>query len=119
MDFQFSRLFDPSEYESQALAGCFDGIALREHHNKTKEDIGVIRAHDDWRNLVQPIDHYKGSLAAKFSFNSISIPECIPDRLEIVAYANEFAFIFDGVSVFQPFAFGRSLNWVRFYGKCE
>ncbi|KAL8840164.1 MAG: hypothetical protein Q9176_004012 [Flavoplaca citrina] len=54
-----------------------------EHTHKIYEDIGAIRAQQDWHKLVQPLSDYKGGLAASFNFMSIAVPECIPERLEI------------------------------------
>lgn len=98
MEFKFSRLVDTAEYDLEGLEGLCDGIPLREHNNKVCEDIGAIRAQQDWHKLVQPLSDYKGGLAASFNFMSIAVPECIPERLEIISYANEFAFLHDGWS---------------------
>lgn len=27
---------------------------------------------------------------------SVTVPECLPERLEVISYANEFAFLHDG-----------------------
>ena len=96
MEYQHSRLIDTSEYMSDGLEGLCDGIPLREHNDPIREDIGSVRAQEDWNRLVQPLDHYKGGLAARFILMSVTIPECIPERLEIICYANEFAFLHDG-----------------------
>ena len=95
MEFNYSRLVDVSDYKFEGLEGLCDGIALREHKDSIKENVGAVRAQKDWNELVQPLDHYKGGLAAKFNFMSIAVPECIPERLEIISYANEFAFLHD------------------------
>ena len=102
MEFKNSRLVDPSEYELDGLEGLCDGIPLREHNNSIKEDIGAVRAQEDWTKLVQPLNRYKGGLAANFNFMSVSVPECIPERLEIISYANEFAFLHDGTTMILP-----------------
>lgn len=96
MEYQHSRVIDPSEYMSDGLEGLCDGIPLREHNDPIREDIGTVRAQEDWNRLVQPLDHYKGGMAARFNLMSIAVPECIPERLEIICYANEFAFLHDG-----------------------
>jgi hypothetical protein len=65
------------------------------------EDIGAIRAQEDWQRYVGPLSNYRGDLGPRFSFMSVTIPECRPDRLEVVSYANEFAFMFDGGWIFR------------------
>lgn len=102
MEFNFSRLVDRAEYDLEGLEGLCDGIPVREHNHKIYEDIGAIRAQQDWHKLVQPLSDYKGGLAASFNFMSIAVPECIPERLEIISYANEFAFLHDGWSDLGP-----------------
>ncbi|KAI4273155.1 MAG: hypothetical protein LQ337_004827 [Flavoplaca oasis] len=98
MEFNFSRLVDRAEYDLEGLEGLCDGIPVREHNHKIYEDIGAIRAQQDWHKLVQPLSDYKGGLAASFNFMSIAVPECIPERLEIISYANEFAFLHDDIT---------------------
>ena len=95
MDFIYSKLVDPSEYETQGLC---DGIPLRMHTSSINEVIGTIRCQKDWNRLVEPIAFYKGGLDARWSFMSTAVPECLPERLEIISYTNEFAFLYDGIA---------------------
>lgn len=93
MDFQYSSIVEPSTYDLQGLC---DGIPLRLHHDADLEDIGALRAQEDWRKHVSPVYNYRGGLGPRFGFMSVSVPECLPERLEIISYANEFAFLHDG-----------------------
>lgn len=93
MEFKYSTLVDPSIYETQNLCG---DIPLRLHKDWNLEEIGAFRAQDDWRNLVGPLEIYKGGLGPRFNLMATAIPECLPERLEIISYANEFAFLYDG-----------------------
>ena len=95
MEYRFSTLMDTSAYETEGLC---DGLPLRVHNDPLLEEIGTIRAQEDWSRLVSPIEHYAGGLAAQHSFMAMNVPECIPERLEIISYANEFAFLHDGTS---------------------
>jgi len=92
IEFQYSDVIDPSTYETEGL--CM-GIALRRHRDISLEDRGAIRAQEDWTKLVGPIPDYKGGLGEKCSFMQVTVPECLPNRLEIISYANEFAFLYD------------------------
>lgn len=96
MEYRYSTLMDTSAYETEGLC---DGLPVRIHNDYLQEDIAAIRAQEDWSRLVGPIGHYRGGLAAHGSFIGVSIPECIPERLEIVSYANEFAFLHDGTPI--------------------
>lgn len=93
MEFMYSIVVDPSIYEAQDLCG---DIPLRLHKYWKLEEIGAFRAQDDWRSLVGPVEIYKGGLGPKFNLMATAIPECLPERLEIISYANEFAFLYDG-----------------------
>ena len=95
MQFRYSETIDPSTYHAQGLC---DGIPLRMHKDPDKETIGAIRAQRDWARLVGPVGLYRGGLGARYSFIRVTVPECLPDRLEIMSYANEFAFLYDGIS---------------------
>lgn len=94
MKFQYSYLVDPSSYETHGLC---DGIPLRVHRNTDLEEAAVIRLRNDWARLVGPLPivSYGASMGPYFSFTSVVIPECRPDRLEIVSYVMEFGFLYD------------------------
>ncbi|KAF5629804.1 uncharacterized protein FTJAE_8449 [Fusarium tjaetaba] len=65
------------------------------HRDSLKEIDGALRAQKDWTRYVRPVHGYKGGLANPYGFISVTIPECRAERLEIVSYANEFAFLYD------------------------
>ena len=93
MEYQYSRLVDPAGYVTEGLC---DGIPLRINKNPELEDIGAVRAQEDWNKHVAPVTSYRGGLGPQYSFMAVAIPECLPDRLELISYANEFAFLHDG-----------------------
>jgi ophiobolin F synthase len=96
MPYQYSTIVDPSTYDTHGLC---EGIDLRKHIAGDMEEIGTLRAQEDWRRLVGPVARpYKGGLNSNYSFMTVSVPECIPERLEIISYANEFAFLHDGMT---------------------
>jgi hypothetical protein len=93
MEYRYSTIVDPATYETEGLC---DGISLRVHGYADLEDVGTIRAQEDWRKHIGPLEYYRGGLGPKYSFMAVSVPECLPERLEIISYANEFAFLHDG-----------------------
>ncbi|KAL6239865.1 hypothetical protein BDW75DRAFT_248656 [Aspergillus navahoensis] len=92
MEFKFSSVVDPSTYDAQGLG---DGLPVRYHQNWELEEIDCLRCQEHWREKVGPLGLYKGGLGHPWSGISIAIPEALPDRLGIVAYANELAFLHD------------------------
>lgn len=93
MEYQFSEEVDPSTFDAH---GLLDGIPLRINKSSAKETKGSLRAQKDWSDNVKPVTGYKGGLADRFSFISVAVPECRPERLEAISYANEYAFLYDG-----------------------
>ncbi|KAI4197918.1 MAG: hypothetical protein LQ350_005621 [Teloschistes chrysophthalmus] len=91
----YSYIIDKSKHD---LDGLCNGIDVRRHVAGDLEEIGAFRAQEDWRRLVGPLEKpYRGGLGGEFSFITIAVPECHPDRLEITSYALEFGFIHDDV----------------------
>ncbi|KAF1962998.1 terpenoid synthase [Byssothecium circinans] len=92
MDFKHSKKVPLNSYETHGLA-C--GILLRMHKDPWKETRGALRAQKDWSEKVRPVVDYKGGLGDPYSFIRLTVPECLPERLEIISYANEYAFLYD------------------------
>ncbi|KAI1189732.1 fusicoccadiene synthase [Nemania serpens] len=92
MEFNYSQEVDPSVYETRGLN---EGIPLRIHKDQHLEFKGALRAQRDWTKHVRNVDGYKGGLGDPFTFICVTVPECLPDRLELISYANEFAFLYD------------------------
>ena len=94
MEYQFSDELKETECLTEGLC---NGIPIRKHRAADLEEIGTFRAQQDWSKLIEPITNYKGGLGPTHSFMAVSLPECLPERFEIVCYANEFAFLHDGM----------------------
>ncbi|KAF4978237.1 hypothetical protein FZEAL_5342 [Fusarium zealandicum] len=94
MEYQYSTIVDPSAYEAEGLC---DGIPLRIHQSQEPENLGAIRAQEDWRKHVAPVGLKKASLGPKYNFLSVAYPETKPERMEVLAYFNEFIFLHDDV----------------------
>ena len=95
MEYAFSTVIEPSSYETEGLC---EGIDLRQSKYSYFEERGAIRAQRDWAKWVAPVPAtgFRGSLGPRYNFLTLTVPECKPERLEIIAYANEFAFLHDG-----------------------
>ncbi|KAF3400488.1 Ophiobolin F synthase [Talaromyces pinophilus] len=91
---RYSNLVDPSTYNDLGLCSS---LPLRVHKFAHLADKGALRAQEDWKRLVGPIRNFTGCLSPRFNGIAVAVPECIPERLEIVTYANEFAFLHDDI----------------------
>ncbi|PPJ52523.1 hypothetical protein CBER1_10250 [Cercospora berteroae] len=89
---QDSQSYEYAAYLANSLTG---GIELRRHMRPLSEDVGTIRAQEDWNRLVSPLKGYTGGLGPRWSVMQLAFPECLPERLEVISYANELAFIYD------------------------
>ncbi|KAK5633631.1 hypothetical protein RRF57_009345 [Xylaria bambusicola] len=87
MEYIYSEEVDPELYETKGLV---NRLKLRMHKDSVKEIRGALRAQKDWSKHVHQIDNYHGGLGDPYSFISVTVPECLPDRLELISYANEF-----------------------------
>ncbi|KAK8001763.1 terpenoid synthase, partial [Apiospora marii] len=95
MEYKYSSVVDPSTYETHGLC---DGIPLRCHHQPELEEIETLRCQEDWRRWVGNLGFYKGGLGPKWNFMAITVPECVPNRLGVLGYANELAFLHDDIT---------------------
>ncbi|KAJ6114890.1 fusicoccadiene synthase [Penicillium sp. IBT 16267x] len=95
MQYLYSDEIDPDTYSDRGLC---NGIPLRISRFGDAEIKGTLRAQTDWSRTVRPVLGYKGNLGPRFSFMQVTVPECLPERLEVISYANEFAFLYDGTA---------------------
>ncbi|RMD43624.1 hypothetical protein DV735_g1542, partial [Chaetothyriales sp. CBS 134920] len=95
MEFKHSTVVDPTTYQTHGLC---DGIPLRCHKNPELEEIETLRCQEDWRAWVGPLGFYKGGLGPRWNFMAITVPECLPERLGVLGYAKELAFLHDDVT---------------------
>jgi len=93
MEYSYSKEINQTLYETDGLG---IDVALRMHKDWIKEKKGTLRMQREWSQHVSPAEGYKGGLGHRYHFMSVTIPECLPDRLEVISYANEFAFLYDG-----------------------
>ena len=107
MEFHYSELIRPDTYRTDDLC---HGIELRMHKDPMGENRGAIRCQKDWSKLIGPVRNYKGTLGSPFSFIRVTVPESLPERIEIISYANEFAFLYDGTTLVPKYTQGLTRN---------
>jgi hypothetical protein len=93
MEFRYSRVVPSQSYHTDGLDFH---VPLRIHEDPDKEISGALKAQRDWDEQVGPLKGYQGGLGPSYSFIRVTVPECLLERLEIMSYANEFAFLYDG-----------------------
>lgn len=73
MEYKHSVVVDPSTYKTEGLC---DGIPLRMHAHSDLENIGIIRAQEDWSRLAKNVDNCRGdwdqnTVSCLFPFQNI------------------------------------------------
>lgn len=92
MEFRYSHAVPRDTYATDGLSF---GIPLPNHSDPHREDRGALSAQKDWNSQVGPLIGYQGGLGSRVNFIGVTVPECLPERLEILSYVNEFAFLYD------------------------
>lgn len=92
MDFVYSAELPAFTNSTGGLAG---DIPVRRNLHGFKEEIGASQARRDWQKFVGNLDNFHGSMSPKYGLMQVAVPECLPDRLSIIAYASEVGFLYD------------------------
>lgn len=92
MEFKFSDVLPRTENSTGGLAG---EIAVRRSRYGRREDVGAVKAQKDWNNFIGPLRNFQGGMSHKYGLIQVAVPECIPERLETIAYASEIGFLYD------------------------
>jgi hypothetical protein len=87
MEYHYPRVARCLRFEASGLC---TGIPLRLHKDSTVADLGAVRAQEDWRKHIGSLENYRGGMGPEISYIPAIIPKCLPDRLEVIGYANEF-----------------------------
>ena len=94
MEFKYSSVVDPSTYDD---FGLYDSIPLRVSNFGHLADEGSNRARDDWKRYTGKYPETTSGLCPHFHhFLSATIPECLPERMEVLGYLSEFGLSHDG-----------------------
>ncbi|OBS27869.1 hypothetical protein FPOA_01811 [Fusarium poae] len=89
-----SDLVEISRFDTRGLGA---GYKLRRHKFEHLADAGCHKARSDWIKHVGPLNEFGGCNHVNGNFSAVVLPLCRPDRLELVAYVLEYAFLHDSV----------------------
>ena len=93
-DETFSRPLDLTQYNTQ---GFCDGYPARRHNHEKEADNGSREARADWVRYIGPIDIAGGCNPFSGHFAALTLPTCKPERLRLISYIFEYAFLHDNV----------------------
>lgn len=94
LDDDLSYKLNIQHHDTQGLAQDFQ---LRRHKHEHLADEGCREARRDWLTHIGPI-HVAGCVNPwSGNFAAVTLPTCRPERLKIIAYIFEYAFLHDQV----------------------
>ncbi|KAL2021599.1 hypothetical protein VTK56DRAFT_6952 [Thermocarpiscus australiensis] len=89
-----SDVIDISQYDTQ---GFCPGYTLRRHRYESLANAGCHEARQDWIQYIGPVSEFGNCNPVNGNFTAVVLPLCKPERLRLVAYVIEYAFIHDNV----------------------
>ncbi|PYH40159.1 bifunctional terpene synthase/polyprenyl synthetase family protein [Aspergillus saccharolyticus JOP 1030-1] len=91
---QFSRLV---ARETPDLHGFCHGYPLRRHQWEHRANEGSLHLRADWEKYIGPIERWGSCNPWEGHFGAVVLPCCRPERMAIVNYIFEYAFMYDNV----------------------
>ncbi|KAF1941380.1 terpenoid synthase [Clathrospora elynae] len=91
-DDQVSDIMDIAQYNTHGLC---PGYVLRRNKAEAEADGGSEDARADWVKYIGPIDRYGSWNPFNGHVCATLYPTCLPERLRLVSYLWEYAFMFD------------------------
>ncbi|KAJ5813261.1 geranylgeranyl pyrophosphate synthase [Penicillium pulvis] len=79
------------------IDGFCHNYTLRRHKYEQNANEGSSRCRDDWRKYIGPIERWGSCNPFDGHFASVVLPLCKPERLALVSYVFEYAFLYDNV----------------------
>ncbi|KAI5376644.1 hypothetical protein J4E82_004590 [Alternaria postmessia] len=89
-----SYLVSLSHYDTSSL--CSD-YTLRRHKYEPEANAGCYEARQDWIIYVGPIEEFGGCNPINGNFSAVVLPLTKPERLRMIAYVLEYAFLYDNM----------------------
>ncbi|RMZ70974.1 fusicoccadiene synthase [Pyrenophora seminiperda CCB06] len=96
-----SYLIPLSQYDTQGLCSNY---TLRRHKYEAEANAGCHEARSDWIKYIGPIEQFGGCNPLNGNFSAVVLPLCRPERLRLIAYVLEYAFLYDNmIELEQPY----------------
>ncbi|KAK4237715.1 isoprenoid synthase domain-containing protein [Achaetomium macrosporum] len=89
-----AETLDLSQY---ATHGFCPQYPLKRHRHEALANAGCLEARRDWARYIGPACEFGGCNPINGNFTALVLPLCKPQRLKLVAYLLEYAFLHDSV----------------------
>ncbi|CEN60910.1 hypothetical protein ASPCAL07581 [Aspergillus calidoustus] len=90
-------LSTPVPRSTPDIAGFCAGYELRRHHHEDKANEGSLACRADWEKYIGPIERWGSCNPWEGHFGAVVLPFCKPERLAVICYIFEYAFLYDNV----------------------
>lgn len=108
MEYKYSVPLDPSIFDTQLRTT----LPLRKSIHEDLAIRGSENFKRDWAQIVGPVgDFVGGDLNPKGHIVAILYPEILPERIELLSYFFDYAFLYDGT---DPRGFLRLATHAKF-----
>ncbi|OJJ72250.1 hypothetical protein ASPBRDRAFT_675371 [Aspergillus brasiliensis CBS 101740] len=88
---------DPVPRSSSDIQGFCHNYPLRRHKYEDQANKGSQQCRDDWEQYIGPIERWGCGNPWEGHFAAVVLPFCRPDRIAIISYCFEYAFMYDNV----------------------
>ncbi|KAF4231839.1 hypothetical protein CNMCM6457_005138 [Aspergillus fumigatiaffinis] len=82
---------------SPDIEGFCKGYPLRRHKFEAESNKGALQCRGDWVEFIGPIERWGCCNPWEGNFAAVVLPFCKPERLAIISYILEYAFMYDNV----------------------
>ncbi|KAG2026212.1 hypothetical protein GB937_001719 [Aspergillus fischeri] len=82
---------------SPDIEGFCKGYPLRRHRFEHESNKGALQCRADWNEFISPIERWGCCNPWEGNFAAVVLPFCKPERLAIISYIFEYAFMYDNV----------------------
>ncbi|KAJ5116916.1 Variediene synthase [Penicillium angulare] len=79
------------------IHGFCEEYPPRRHNYKNKADEGCLNLRADWEKYIGPIERWGSCNPFEGNFSYVVLPLCLPERLSLLSYIFEYAFLYDNV----------------------
>ncbi|KAL4961087.1 bifunctional terpene synthase/polyprenyl synthetase family protein [Aspergillus stella-maris] len=85
------------ERSTPNIAGFCSDYELRRHNHEHLANEGSLRCRTDWEQFIGPIERWGSCNPWEGHFGAVVLPFCKPERLAVICYIFEYAFLYDNV----------------------
>ncbi|PYI01416.1 geranylgeranyl pyrophosphate synthase [Aspergillus sclerotiicarbonarius CBS 121057] len=87
----------PVPRASPGIQGFCEAYPLRRHNFEDRANGGSLQCRADWETYIGPTERWGCCNPWQGHFSAVVLPFCRPDRIAVISYIFEYAFLYDNV----------------------